>query len=153
MKFEWIERLDEFSQSVNGFLHNEENHTVFQYPSNSHINWDVELISNKNEPLLSEISCNANIYAIFESTQENGTPTLKYIGKTTRKLARQRLRNHLIDKHAKTGAKLDAVKQSVRNGNIIKVAYLPIEPESLRNYVEEELIRLNPSAEWNRENA
>ena len=153
MKFEGIAQLNEFVLSINDFIHNEENQSVVQYPRNSVSRWNVKSIEEKNEALLNSVSGSANIYAIFELEGNNEKPTLKYIGKTTRKLARQRLRNHLITKHAKTGAKLEPVKDLVRRGHTIKIAYLPIEPESLRNYVEEELIFLNKSTEWNRENA
>ncbi|EPE6797862.1 hypothetical protein ACSKZ4_004574 [Vibrio alginolyticus] len=153
MKFEGIAQLNEFVLSINDFIHNEENHSVVQYPRNSVSSWNVKSIEEENEALLNSVSGSANIYAIFELADNNDKPTLKYIGKTTRRLARQRLRNHLITKHAKTGAKLESVKDLVRRGHTIKIAYLPIEPESLRNYVEEELIFLNKSAEWNRENA
>ncbi|MDW2322671.1 hypothetical protein R7127_20600 [Vibrio sp. 1159] len=153
MKFEWMKELNEFILSVNDFLHNEENHNLVQYPSTALNTWDTDSISIENDSLLNSISGTANIYAIFECKKESGETTLKYIGKTSRHLARQRLRNHLIKKHSATGAKLKEVQKSVREGNLIKVAYLPIEPESLRNYVEEELIILNKNAVWNRENA
>jgi len=34
-----------------------------------------------------------------------------------------------------------------------KIAFVSLAPESLRNYVEEELINRNPISTWNRENA
>lgn len=103
---------------------------------------------------MKNVSGVANIYALFISEPHNDESfNLQYIGKTTRKLARQRLRNHLIKKHEKTGAKLDNVKESVLRGCKLKVSFISVTPESLRNYVEEELINRNPNATWNRENS
>ncbi len=93
------------------------------------------------------------MYAIFTAPKNSTSFSLRYIGKTTRKLARQRIRNHLIKKHEKTGAKLKHVTDHVLSGGSVKISWIKIEPESLRNYVEEELIHKHHEADWNRENA
>jgi len=103
--------------------------------------------------LLSLISNNANIYAIFTTEKNQKKRILRYVGKTKKKSARQRLRNHLIKKHKKTGAKLSKVIDHVQAGGSIEVSWIAIEPESLRNYIEEELIKIHSESNWNRENA
>ncbi|MDN3660370.1 hypothetical protein [Vibrio agarivorans] len=62
---------------------------------------------------------------------------------------RQRIRNHLITKHEKTGSKLQNIKQAVSGGCQVSVSFISIEPESLRNTIEEELIK-KYSPEWNK---
>jgi hypothetical protein len=73
--------------------------------------------------------------------------------KTTRRLARQRLWNHLIKKDELTGATLDKVKVHVKSGGSIKIAWVRVDRESLRNALEEELIHRQQqqrNADWNR---
>ncbi|EGR0027906.1 TPA: hypothetical protein ACVO0R_003323 [Vibrio alginolyticus] len=65
MKFEGIAQLNEFVLSINDFIHNEENHSVVQYPRNSVSSWNVKSIEEENEALLNSVSGSANIYAIF----------------------------------------------------------------------------------------
>ncbi len=76
---------------------------------------------------------------------------LVYIGQTNSKGSRTRLTNHLIKKHKKTGAKLENVIEHIQGGGRLSVAWISIDPASLRHYVEEELIKTHKdSLEWNK---
>lgn len=119
------------------------------YPNGSIQPWDSDAIKAINEELLKSISGNANVYAIFVKGKNKRSFDLKYIGQTNSKYARTRLTNHLIKKHKKTGAKLKKVIEEVQAGSKIKVSWISIEPQSLRHYIEEELIKSHSSLEWN----
>lgn len=153
MKYEQIETLKAFLIDVEIALLLEEKRTLVSYPSSSISPWNTAELDAANQKLLDAASGSANVYAIFTAPKNSTYFSLRYIGKTTRKLARQRIRNHLIKKHEKTGAKLKHVTDHVLSGGSVKISWIKIEPESLRNYVEEELIHKHHEADWNRENA
>lgn len=153
MEFQNIESLENYVSDIDSFLKNEMNHHEVDYSCVGNSGWNVELINKANDELLTKVSGSANIYALFIAQLNSSKYELKYIGKTTQKLARQRLRNHLIHKHAKTGAKLNNVRSAIEKGAKCKIAFISLKPESLRNYVEEELINRNSNSTWNRENA
>lgn len=131
----------------------EENKSIVSYPRNSISPWDADALDTENKEILDSVSGCANVYAIFTAPSKSSHFSLRYIGKTTRKLARQRIRNHLIKKNERTGAKLQDVVEHVLMGGQVKISWVEIKPESLRNYVEEELIYRHKEADWNRENA
>jgi hypothetical protein len=153
MDFQNVDELNAFVDEVNSHLCNSDNQKLVAYASSNISPWNSEALQKDNELLLSSVSGSANVYAIFCCPPDSHSYTLRYIGKSTRKLARQRIRNHLIKNHEKTGAKLSKVMVHVNDGGSIKLAWAEIEPESLRNCIEEELIRKHPEANWNRENA
>lgn len=78
------------------------------------------------------------VYFIY--VLRNSETKLHYIGKSKGQLFRTRIRNHLVKKHKKTGAKLKLVLAERKKGNDIKFKFLTTEPESLRNMLEEDLI-------------
>jgi len=153
MKFEHQDKLDNFLSLINEHLTQEEKRISVMFSSQNASPWNGEELAKENEILLSNVSGKANVYMLFTAKKGSSKYELRYIGKTTRKLARQRLRNHLFKKHNGTGAKLDVVKSHVQAGGAIKVSWVAIQPESLRNWAEEELISCHPEADWNRENA
>jgi len=105
-----------------------------------------------NKSLLAKVSRSANLYAIFTAACGEKEHSLRYFGKTTRKLARQRIKNHLFRKSGTTGSKLAQVIEHACEGGAVQIAWVEVWPESLRNYLEEELILRHPEADWNREN-
>jgi len=153
LQYKQIEMLKTFLGELETTLLSEEKRTLVTYPSSSISPWNTAELDAANQKLLYAASGDANVYAIFTAPKNSISFSLRYIGKTTRKLARQRIRNHLIRKHEKTGAKLKHVMDHVLSGGSIKISWIKIEPESLRNYVEEELIHKHQEADWNRENA
>ena len=153
MKFEHKDKLDSFLVKVDEFLSDEKNRTIVTFSSQHASPWNGEKLAEENEQLLSDVSGKANVYMLYTAQKGSSTYQLRYIGKTTQKLARQRIRNHLFKKHDGTGAKLEAVKSHVQSGGSVKISWVSIEPESLRNWAEEELISSRPEANWNRENA
>jgi hypothetical protein len=151
MKYEHIEELETFLRSVECALLREDNRSLVSYPQGRVSPWDAIELDKVNKSILDAVSGSANVYAIFTAPQNSGSFSLRYIGKTTRTLARQRIRNHLIKKNDKTGAKLHNVKRHVLSGGQVKISWLKIEPESLRNYLEEELIDRHKEADWNQQ--
>jgi len=152
MRYEQIETLEIFLSSVDTALLREENMKLVAYPKESVSPWIPKQLDAVNERILNAVSDTANIYAIFTAPKDSENFSLRYIGKTKRNLARQRIRNHLITKSKSTGAKLENVRSNIQSGGKVKISWLGIEPESLRNYVEEELIKRHEEADWNREN-
>jgi len=153
MKYDQLQSLEEFLKNVEAALLKEEARTPVQYSLHNTTPWNAAQIDAENQSLLNSVSGAANVYAIFTAPKGTDAFTLRYIGKTTRKLARQRIRNHLITKNEKTGAKLRKVISHVQAGGAVKLSWVKVEPESLRNYIEEELINRHKEADWNRENA
>jgi len=154
MKYEQINSLKEFlANAETALLLQEEARSLVQYPEGSISPWNAKQLDEANREVLDALSRNANVYAIFTAPNGSGAYSLRYIGKTTRKLARQRVRNHLIKKHENTGAKLRNVVAHVQSGGQVKISWIKIEPEALRNYLEEELIEQahrDGKADWNR---
>ncbi|MDX8407490.1 MAG: hypothetical protein R8L58_03810 [Mariprofundaceae bacterium] len=153
MKFDQKDKLDNFLAKINQYLTEGNNQRNVVYSHKYADSWDGDKLAVENETLLSDVSGNANVYMLFTAMKRNSDYKLRYVGKTTKKLARQRLRNHLFKKHDGTGAKLEKVKSHVKSGGSVKISWVLIEPESLRNWAEEELISSHPEADWNRENA
>jgi len=145
--------LEAFVKRVDKYLNNNSNQKKVAYPETSVSPWSSDELLRANEDLLSSVAGRANVYGIFVAQGDSKKYSLRYIGKSKRKLARQRIRNHLFKKHEKTGAKLSKVIDHVQAGGKINVSWVEIEPESLRNFVEEELISMHPESNWNRENA
>lgn len=153
MKFENKDKLDNFLATINQYLTDVNNQINVVYSHKYVDSWDGDKLAAENETLLSDVSRKANVYMLFTAIKGSSDYKLRYIGKTTRKLARQRLRNHLFKKNDGTRAKLEKVKSHVKSGGSVKISWVSIEPESLRNWAEEELISSHTGADWNRENA
>lgn len=153
MKYKEINTLELFLDDVEAELLLEENRFFVSYPKNCISPWNADALDTINKELLGAVSGCANVYAIFTASSNSNHFSLRYIGKTTRKLARQRIMNHLIKKNERTGAKLQDVVEHVLLGGQVKISWIEIQPESLRNYIEEELIHRHKEADWNRENS
>lgn len=153
MKYEGIESLERYLRLVEAALLDEARQAAVIYPAQAVLSWNANELVSLNSGLLDAVAKSANLYAIHVAPKGSSDYSLRYIGKTTRALARERVRNHLFKKNEQTGSKLSEVKRHVQAGGSIRMSWLSVEPESLRNYLEEELIRRNRSANWNRENA
>ncbi|WP_080408941.1 hypothetical protein [Burkholderia ubonensis] len=153
MKYEQLKSLEEYLEKVEAALLREEARVSFKYPAQSILPWNAQQLDAENESILDLVAGFANVYAIFTAPRDSNVFALRYLGKTTRKLARQRVRNHLTKKSERTGAKLKNIVTHVQSGGLVKISWVTIEPESLRNYIEEELISRHKEADWNRENA
>ena len=153
MKFQHTDKLDSFLRAIDQHLIDEKNRCSVHFSQKNVSPWDDGELANENKALLASASGNANVYMLFTAKKGSDEYKLRYIGKSTRKLARQRLRNHLFIKNHGTGAKLEDVMSHVKAGGAIKISWVTVEPESLRNWAEEELISSHPAADWNRKNA
>lgn len=64
------------------------------------------------------------VYCIWIS--DGSPPRPVYVGHSSSSYSRQRLINHFLRKHKKTGAQLEKVMKAVENGNKIGVSFLRI---------------------------
>ncbi|MCF5652388.1 hypothetical protein GIV49_22910 [Pseudomonas syringae] len=152
MHYKQISSLEEFLSQVEKHLLDPGQRMSVSFPITSTAPWDADALADANASLLERVSGAANVYAIFTGECGKAGRTLRYFGKTTRKLARQRIRNHLFRKSEQTGSKLAEVLAHATGGGTVDIAWIEVHPESLRNYLEEELIIRHPEADWNREN-
>lgn len=152
MHYQQISSLEEFLSQVERHLLDPEQRVSVSFPSTATTPWDGDALTRANKSILEGVSGTANLYAIFTGARSETECSLRYFGKTIKKLARQRITNHLFRKHEKTGSKLAQVVAHACNGGTVEIAWVEVRPESLRNYLEEELILRHPEADWNREN-
>lgn len=152
MRYEKLASLEEFLSQVESMLLSPDRRFPVSYPSSAISPWAGDALACANRSLLSKISGCANLYAIFTGACDDDELSLRYLGKTTRQLARQRITNHLFRKHDKTGSKLSNIIAHTCCGGTVAIGWVGVSPESLRNYIEEELILRHPEADWNREN-
>jgi len=150
MRYEHISSLERYLSCVEMSLLSKDKRVAVSFPQAAISPWDGDALVQANQTLLTEAR-SANLYAIFTATC-GAEHSLRYLGKTTRRLARQRIINHLFRKDERTGSKLAQVVAHASGGGTVEIAWVEVDPESLRNYLEEELILRHPEADWNREN-
>ena len=97
MKFEHKNKLDTFLSQIDQYLPDKNNQTMVVFSLENVSPWNGNKLAEENEKLLLGASGKANVYMLYTSAKGSSTYQLRYIGKTTRKLARQRLRNHLFN--------------------------------------------------------
>jgi hypothetical protein len=114
----------------------------FKFPAGTSLQqWPAQEIKKENDKLLRSLRNSGNVYAIFVREPSKGSSWTKvYVGERKSSGLRERITQHLIDKHEKTGSMLEAVKTAVSNGADIGLSFIKVEPESLRLYVEETII-------------
>ena len=119
-----------------------------EYPdsisANNQISWDewndlANEMKTLNEELLGSIHNKSGVYGIFTRDNAKSKWSVKYVGHT--KYAKQRIVNHLFNKHEKTGAKLSNVKSTINSGKQIGISFVEIKPAELRRYVEMMIIK------------
>lgn len=152
MTYEKISSLEEFLSEVETYLLDPAHRKTVLYPSAFTDPWDGYELVSANEEMLSNVSGSANLYAIFTCKPGESEQTLRYLGKTLKKYARERIKNHLFKKNEMTGAKLMEVVTHTCAGGTVAITWVEVHPQSLRNYLEEELIKRNKGSDWNREN-
>jgi len=90
-----------------------------------------------------------NLYGILTKQKDNDEWKLRYIGQRKSTNIRQRLKEHLIRKHPKTGSKLDKVNNELAKGNQIGIKLITIIPDELRLYYEGKLLSCLSDLDWN----
>lgn len=150
MEYKSKAELEKFCRACEKELLDDGKMEEVRYPVEARDSWNVEIIKEVNKELLSTINGAANVYTIFTAEKGSQKYFLKYIGQANSKGVRHRLVSHLIKKDYRTGAKLEKVMKHIQSGGSIKISWIPINPESLRHYVEEELIKKHPEADWNK---
>ncbi|GAB3570711.1 hypothetical protein GCM10027578_27600 [Spirosoma luteolum] len=102
-----------------------------------------------NQPLLNSVGRQSGVYAIWVQ-QGQEPPAVRYVGHADGKTARQRIRNHFIDKDSRTGSQLAQVNAALEQGHRVGFTFVVIDPPALRLYVEEVLIKqLIAGTHWN----
>lgn len=122
------------------------------YPKGTSLtNWNSDEIKALNFQFLDGLRNSGNVYALFVSNSNNGaTWTAHYVGERKSIGLRQRLTEHLIKKNHQTGSMLKNVQEAVTEGKRISVAYIKVQPEALRLFVEESIISKNmANLPWN----
>jgi hypothetical protein len=130
------EFADECAKSLFSKVHYE-----FTFPPGCSLqNWPVSEIKVANDTFLKSLRGRANVYALFvrRSGSERWLPV--YVGERKSAGLRERLTQHLINKHHQTGSMLEAVKTAVAAGDEIGISLIKVQPESLRLFVEESII-------------
>lgn len=131
--------------------------TEFLYPSDfvgksiADNIWEemVEVLKKNNKTLLSTLRNKANIYAIY-TKPINGDWVVKYVGERKAASMRERITSHLIKKDDRTGSKLEYVREAVSKGEKIGLRFIYLPRDTLRTFVEEEIISRNKaSLSWN----
>lgn len=99
-------------------------------------------------PILDEISGRGGVYCLLTGNRHDDRFVPQYVGHAGGPWIRQRIRNHLVKRHAKTGAQLENVKLALTPRTEIGLSFVEIVPATLRLYVEVWLIdRMKP--DWN----
>jgi hypothetical protein len=110
-------------------------------------------IDKANIDVLNNIDKRGGVYAIFAAKPKKEWQ-LKYIGQTKSESSKQRIRSHLVWRNKKTksgkstGSKFDELQRLVVSGHDVALSFVEVSPESLRHYVEEELIN-KTQPQWN----
>ncbi len=108
---------------------------------------EFELIQN----LIDNSEFKPNLYGILIKELNSEEWELKYIGQRKSKFIKDRLRQHLIKKHIKTGAQLDNVNRSLKIGRQIGIKLFAVEPDELRQYYEQKLLQNIQNVNWNKQ--
>ncbi len=143
--------LTEFAESCALKLFAEVQHH-FRFPNGCSLqHWPIADIKAKNEVLLKSLRNQGNVYALFVRAPSQGAPWVKvYVGERKSAGLRDRITQHLVDKHERTGSMLEAVKTAVSSGSDIGVSFIKVQPESLRLYVEEtKIAKYKQELPWN----
>ncbi len=84
----------------------------------------------------------ANIYFIYTRINDKSEWTLRYIGKSKSGRVKDRLKNHFlgVGKDHGTKSRYNDVMKELEYGHQLGLKFICIDPDSLRNYFEEELI-------------
>ena len=133
--------LAEFAESCAQALFAEEPHQ-FIFPEGCSLqHWPVGEIKTANEAFLMTLRHKANVYALFvRPSGGNESWSAVYVGERKSAGLRDRITQHLITKDHRTGSMLEAVKTAVATQQEIGVAFIKVQPESLRLFVEETII-------------
>ena len=96
------------------------------------------------------VSNRPNIYIIYhrEFQKVNWKPL--YVGQRKSTGILQRLNNHFNKCSIGTGSKRDKLKEIIKRGDEISIKVIRVEPETLRGYFEQELIKeFKEELSWN----
>ena len=135
------ENVLKFQEVLDYFLNEKE---VIIVSNNRTINFEVlsKIIDKKDY--------SPNIYAILIRKDNLSKWKLKYIGQRKSKFIKERLKQHLLRKHEKTGAQLENVKNYLDLGYDIGIKLFSVIPDELRQFYEQKLIQSIEGLSWNK---
>ena len=85
---------------------------------------------------------------MYTKKKDSNKWNLRYVGQRKSSYIKQRLKEHLVKKHEKTGSKLSKIDDELFQGNEVGIKLMRIEPEELRLYYESKLLA-NTELDWN----
>lgn len=143
--------LEAFAKKCEEKLLHSEKVEVFYPQGTNLVNWNADEIKALNAQFLTGLRNAGNVYALFLSeSNSNSNWIVKYVGERKSDGLRQRLTEHLIKKNHQTGSMLQNIQQAVSEGNRVSVAFIKVQPEALRLFVEESIISKNlENLPWN----
>lgn len=103
-------------------------------------------IDKLNSDTLDAIQKRAGVYGLLILNRRKQQWILQYIGMTSAKGSRQRLRSHVVwrNKSTRSGkytaSQFDQIQDAVVRGSSVAISFVEIKPSSLRHYVEDELL-------------
>jgi hypothetical protein len=122
--------------------------SLFSEPNIHWLQYEKPFICQNQVEVFDLIKNVAIVYCIWISDGLHLKPI--YIGHSSAILAKQRLTNHFIKKHVRTGAQLERIQEAVLEGKKIGISFLKIEPDYMRKPLEEWLILRNrEKLTWN----
>ncbi|MFD2200190.1 hypothetical protein [Shivajiella indica] len=127
-------------EEIEGIFHSAES-SLFSESSIHWLNYDLPFTCMNISEVIDQVKNLPIVYCIWISDGLEPRPI--YVEHSSASLSRQRLFNHFVDKHVKTGAKLEKVKEALLNGKRIGISFLRIEPDYMRKPLEEWLISRN----------
>lgn len=129
------------------FLHNcykclfELDPREFVYPSSCNASWDIEAIKDANERLIDDLTTDCeSVYVIYSYAENDSIKRKKYVG-TTKDL-KERIQQHFIRKSEDTASHLERIRNAVRRGERVYVAWITITPTNLCYCVEQAIITI-----------
>jgi len=108
----------------------------------------LEIDFNIIRAFIENMPTKPNIYGLLTKTS-NSQWKLRYVGQRKSKDITQRLRQHLITKHSKTGSQLEKVIKELKNDVQLGIKLISVMPDELRHYYEEKLLRDIKTLDWN----
>lgn len=108
----------------------------------------LEINFNLIRDFIENMTTKPNIYGLLTKTS-NSKWELRYVGQRKSKDITQRLRQHLITKHSKTGSQLEKVKKELKTDLQIGVKLISVMPNELRHYYEVKLLQDIKTIDWN----
>jgi|LakMenEpi03Aug12_release.lakeMendotaPanAssembly.Ray.scaffolds.fasta_scaffold880501_1 hypothetical protein len=108
----------------------------------------LEIDFNIVRDFIEKMTTKPNIYGLL-TKKDNSEWELRYVGQRKSNDITQRLRQHLITKHERTGSQLEKVKKELESNIQVGIKLTSVLPDKLRHYYEEKLLHDIQTLDWN----